>query len=225
MRARIWRKTALAGSCLIGLWLGNSAAPRAQQGDDPASLAQQIDQLRNAGKFADALPLAERLVALVKSRHAESSLEYAEALHQLAATYFFQSRHTEAEPIFLQVLAIRERALGRGHDSVLTVLDTLAALYQFTRRPQLAEPLHKQGGNVEAERTLQNALSLHENVVHSGQATLDAQYAHLFALVQLSGLYQRSDRYKDAVPLTERAVAMTEKKPHVPDWRAEIFRQ
>jgi CHAT domain-containing protein len=260
--------------------LGNSA--EAQQADDPASLIQQIDQLRTAGKLADALALAERLVALTKSRNAESSLEYAEALHQLAATYFLQSRHTEAEPIFLQVLAIRERALGPGHESVLTVLDALAALYQVTRRPQLAEPLLKRvlaerergvgpehpslantlrglaeiqsaaqrygeaethirralalyekssgspvdmvqalgtlaqielklGRNVEAERTLQNALSLHENVVHSGQATLDAQYAHLFALVQLSGLYQRSDRYKDAVPLTERAVAMTEK--------------
>ena len=282
MRVRIWRNAAVAGLCVIAMWLGSSAGPRAQQSDDPADLARQIAQLQNAGKFADALPLAERLVALVKSRHAESSLEYAEALHQLATTYFFQSRHTEAEPIYLQVLAIRERALGIGHESVLTVLDTLATLYNFTRRPQLAEPLLKrvlaereravgpehpalanalrslaevqsaaqrygeaethirralalyekssgspveivqalgtlaqielkQGRSVEAERTLQNALSLHDNVTHSDRATLEAQYAHLFALVQLSGLYQRSDRYKDAVPLTERAVAMTEK--------------
>src|SRR5262245_24138630 len=58
VRVRIWRNAALAGLCLVALWLGNSAEPKAQQADDPASLAQQIDQLRTARRFADALPLA-----------------------------------------------------------------------------------------------------------------------------------------------------------------------
>jgi CHAT domain-containing protein/tetratricopeptide (TPR) repeat protein len=276
------RNLGLAGACLaVALCLAPVPRIAAQPADDPARLAEQIGELQNAGRYADALPLAERLVAMVKARHPEASLEYADALELLAETYFFQSRYAEAEPLYAQVIAIREKALGPGDESVLTLLDTLATLHRFNRRPQLAEPLLKrvlserertagpdhpsvakalkglaeaqsaaqhyddaerhirraiaitrkagtspsetaqllstlaqielsQGRLQDAERSLKEALSLHDEAARAGPQTPDARLIHMFALMQLSGLFQQSDRYKEAGVLAERVLSVTE---------------
>jgi len=47
-------------------------------------LSEQIDQLSNADKHAEALPLAEDRVALAKMRYGEDHSEYAAALKQQA---------------------------------------------------------------------------------------------------------------------------------------------
>ena len=103
----------------------------------------EISELQLAGKYAEALPLAERYVAESKARFGEASLEHAAALDRLAQTYFAQSSFDTAEPIYLRVLAIREKVLGPRHEDVLSTLGMLSNVYRSTRRPHLAEPLLK----------------------------------------------------------------------------------
>lgn len=140
-RLQSWRGMLSAGVCLMLSLLAWSAGLEAQPADEFGALDAKISELRNAGKYADALPLAERFAAESKARFGEASAEHATALNSLAATYFAQSRFDEAEPIYQRVLAIREKVLGPRHDDVLSTLDMLANVYRSTRRPHLAEPL------------------------------------------------------------------------------------
>ena len=111
-------KPHLAGLIAFSAWLLGTGILHAQP-TDPATIARRITELHTSGKYAEALPLAERLVALAKSRYGESSTDYANALEQLAATHFYQQNYAQAEPIYQQVIAIRERSLGPSHESVL----------------------------------------------------------------------------------------------------------
>ena len=282
MRLRFGRKAALAGFTLFLACLFGAGLLHAQPTEHPETLNRRIGELNAAGKFADALPLAERLTALAKARYGEASPDYANALEQLGATYFYQQNYAQAGPIYQQVIAIRERSLGPSHESVLTVLDTLASLHRLNRRADLSEPLLKRvlaaredklgrdhpalaeplrglaeaavalqswaeaeghvrralalsekggrkptdraqllgtlaqielglGRSDAAERSLKQALGLHEEAAKTGGATPTAQMAHMFALLQLGGLYQQSDRPQEASVVTERVLAMMEK--------------
>jgi CHAT domain-containing protein len=275
------RKAILAGFVAL-LACHLATASLSAQPADPAAIARRIGELHASGKYADALPLAERLVALAKSRYGEASPDYANALEQLAANHFFRQDYARAEPIYQQVLVIRERALGPAHESVLAVLDTLASVHRFNRRPELAVPLLErvltarenklgrdhpaladalrnlaemqvalqnwseaegtirralalsekaarkpteraqlldtlaqietgQGRRDAAEQSLKQALDLHEAAARGGGVQPAAQFAHMFTLLQLSGLYQQTDRQQEAATLAERVLAMMEK--------------
>ena len=50
----------------------------------PASCAE-FNQLYEAGKYAEAIPIAERFVQLIEARHGTEGTEYALALNNLGA--------------------------------------------------------------------------------------------------------------------------------------------
>jgi len=59
---------------ILGLgfsFLVNAQAPA--EDDSPAELNRRIDELYNEGKFKEAIPLAEKLVALIKQARGEDS--------------------------------------------------------------------------------------------------------------------------------------------------------
>ena len=137
-------RMSIACGVLVTIVLAATAlfsASAQQRVEDPAALSNRISELQNSGKYAEAMPLAEQLAALSKSRSGEVSIEHAAALHTLAGLYFFQSRYAEAEPLYKRAIAIRERLLGPTHPDVLSTLDTLASIYRFSHRPQEAEQL------------------------------------------------------------------------------------
>ncbi len=140
-RLRTWRGMSFAGACLTLALLAWSVGLEAQPADNLDALDAKISELQLAGKYADALRLAERYVAESKVRFGEASLEHAAALDSLAQTYFAQSSFDAAEPIYQRVLAIREKVLGPRHEDVLSTLGMLTNVYRSTRRPHLAEPL------------------------------------------------------------------------------------
>ena len=67
-----------------------------------------------------------------------------------------------------------------------------------------------QGRGTDAERTLQRALTLHEQAAKSGQTALEARIAHMYTLLQLAGLYQLSNRFNEAAAVAERLLAIAE---------------
>ena len=142
MRVQSWRSM-FTGVCLIAGCVAWPADLNARRDRDLAGLDRQITELHDAGKYAEELPLVQRLVALNKARYGTVSPQHANALERLARNYVSQSRQFDAEPIYLQVIAIRTELLGSHHEDVLSTTVTLASLYRFTGRPQLGEPLLK----------------------------------------------------------------------------------
>lgn len=65
-------------------------------------------------------------------------MDVAYALNNHASAYEFAGRLDEAEPLYLESLAIREALLAPDHPSVLVVKNNLGLLYTKTDRPELA---------------------------------------------------------------------------------------
>ena len=64
-------------------------------------------------------------------------------LNNQAETYKEEGRYADAEPLYMRVLAINEKALGPDHPSVGLALTDLADLYSAQGRHADAEPLYK----------------------------------------------------------------------------------
>jgi tetratricopeptide (TPR) repeat protein len=104
-------------------------------------------------------------------------------LNNLAFLYASQGRYTEAEPLYMRSLAIKEMQLGADHPDVATNLNNLARLYESQGRYGEAEPLYLRAlalvANVLGEDhpntkvIWQNFLSLIDEVIQNNQiATL-----------------------------------------------------
>ena len=75
--------------------------------------------------------------------------------------YDSQAKYQEAEPLFLQALAITEQALGENHPDVATSLSSLAKSYYSQGRYEEAEPLYLQALAIAEEALGEN----HPNTV------------------------------------------------------------
>src|SRR2546421_9344963 len=58
---------------------------------------EEIEHLSQAGKFVQAIPAAERAVALTERAHGSKNVEVGRALNTLADLYLNLGRYTEAE--------------------------------------------------------------------------------------------------------------------------------
>ncbi len=161
--------------------------------DSPEVLYQTAAKLSKDGKYAEALPFAERYLAEMKSRYGENHAKYATALDNLASRYREQNRRTDAEPLLKQALAIRERVLGSGHTLTLITLVQLGQLYTGLRQEKQAELFLKQAlDGFEQELGANASLTL---------TSVDS----------LALLYYRQGRYAEAGPLYLRTLEAYER--------------
>jgi tetratricopeptide (TPR) repeat protein len=111
-------------------------------------------------------------------------------LNRTGYYYESQGRYEEAEPLYLDALAMRKRLLGEAHPAVANSLNNLAALYASQGRYEEAEPLYL------------DALAM-------GQRLLgEAHPAVAKSLNNLALLYYSQGRYEEAEPLYRDALAM-----------------
>ncbi|MGO8781517.1 MAG: tetratricopeptide repeat protein [Rhodomicrobium sp.] len=92
------------------------AAPRATQAqgaDDLAALNQRVSELYNAGKYSEAITLAEKSLEITRRQKGEYHLDTAARAGWLGGLYKEQGRYVEAEPLYKRELEIRERVLGK----------------------------------------------------------------------------------------------------------------
>ena len=109
------------------------------------ALNRKVEELRAAGKGAEAIPVAARALALTERRHGANDAATAAALTTLADLLIAQNRLKDAEPLLKRALAIREKAKSGGGD-VAQALDNLAALYVKEGRETDAKPLRERSG-------------------------------------------------------------------------------
>ena len=112
--ARCWAAMLIAGMVCGVL----ASTARAQEHDDLARLVAEVSWLHGQGKYAEAISMAERAVALAGERHGEEHTEFASVTNWLARVYHAEGRYAEAEPSYKRSLAIREKALGPEHADV-----------------------------------------------------------------------------------------------------------
>ena len=180
-------------------------------------------------------PFFASSIALPQFSEQKGALAEAKRLSQEAISLYRQGKFSEAEPLFRQALAVREKALGPGHPRVALSLNNLAVLYKaqgryaeaerLTQRSlaiwektlgvnhpkvatslnNLAELYRVQGRYAEAEHLYRRSLVIRESV-------LGPEHPHVaLSLNNLAVLYKAQGRYAEAERLTQRSLEIREK--------------
>ncbi|MET3912221.1 CHAT domain-containing protein/Tfp pilus assembly protein PilF [Bradyrhizobium sp. S3.3.6] len=167
------------------------AAPGLAQKGNLATESARINDLTKAGRYSEALPLAQAMVASLEK--SDNGRELAAALNNLGQVYAGQGRDDLAEPLYKRSIALMEQSLGLDNALVAAELTNLAALYQRQSRLAEAEPLFKR------------ALAVRETSLSREHPDVGQ------ALNNLATLYVRQQRQAEAEPLLQRALAIYQK--------------
>jgi CHAT domain-containing protein/tetratricopeptide (TPR) repeat protein len=226
-------RSALAGFVLICVVCAGGAASSQSSGELDA-LNRKVTELDGAGRYAEAIPLAEKSLQLTRAQLGDEHIESASRQGWLAHLYSAQGRFAEAGPLYMRSLAITEKAEGADGPTVATILNNLAGVYEYEGRYSQAEPLARralgiaekrepdsttvatylnnlgrlitaQGRYEEAEPLIQRSLILREKLVGPDHAYVGS------SLLALADLYERQDRLAEAEQLYRRAVVVFEK--------------
>ncbi|MHC2276582.1 CHAT domain-containing protein/Tfp pilus assembly protein PilF [Bradyrhizobium diazoefficiens] len=226
------RRLALAAGLALAITT-SLATPGLAQKADLAAQGARINALNQAGKYAEALPLAQAMVASLEKGN--DGRELSAALNNLGQVYAGQGRDDLAEPIFKRAIALMEKSLGLDTALIAPELNNLAALYQRQGRFTEAEPLFQRAlaiyqkaagpehpavatvlnniGQVDrdlnrdadAEAPIKRSLAIREKVLGPDHPDVAR------SLNNLAGLYDHQQRYADAEPLYRRALAIRER--------------
>ena len=130
-------------SLLLFIGALTAASGSDQPSEDVATLSRQVVELYQAGKYAEATKIAERVLAIRQKALGPDHADVGESLNNLALLYANQGRFAEAEPLHERALAIREKALGPDHSDVAQSVNNMALLFANQGRFAEAEPLYK----------------------------------------------------------------------------------
>jgi CHAT domain-containing protein len=196
MKGRDWRrlyKWRIAAVFLLALLVLSTVG--AQEGDlaEAQRLNGQVFQYYATGRYQQAIPLAQRALAIREKALGPEHPDTAAALNNLAALYRATGAYAKAEPLYQRALTITEKAPGPEHLDTAGSLNNLALLYHATGAYAKAEPLY------------QRALAIYEKAL--GPEHPDTAVA----LNNLAALYRDTGAYAKAEPLFERALAINEK--------------
>ncbi len=179
---------------LLGLTLAASAAlatPALAQ--NVSAQTTKIIELERAGRFSEALALAQKTLADAEKARGPAHRDVAAALNNLGHVHASLGQDGEAEPLYKRSLAIFEKVGGLDSADVSPTLNNLAALYQRQDRLADAEPLFRR------------ALAISERSHGPGHPDTGR------SLNNLATLHEKLGRHGDSEPLFRRALAIYEK--------------
>jgi CHAT domain-containing protein/Tfp pilus assembly protein PilF len=211
-RRRWWASAAAAllGAALLG------GAPQALQAQPRAAspktaaakdleeaerLGAEGEKLRNEGKLAAALPLAERSLSLREKVLGPKHLTVAQSLNDLGLVYYEMDDHARALALHQRALDIREKALGPEHPDVAQSLNNLA--HAYGRMSDYAR-----------------ALSLNQRALDIREKALGKDHLYVsHSLQDLGIIYYYKGEYARYKALLQRALDIKEKAlgPEDPD--------
>jgi len=186
----------VAVTFLVGC--GSSFAVKAQtaaEGDSPAELNPRIVELFRAGKYKEAIPLAEKVVVLMKRAKGDEDPDTAASLETLGSLYYETGDYARAEPLLKEALEIRQKILGREHPDTVTSLNNLALLYKAMGNYTKAEPLYKQ------------ALEIRQKGLGPNHPLTALSLNNLAALYFAMGDYTRAEpMFKEALEIRQKVL-------------------
>jgi tetratricopeptide (TPR) repeat protein len=158
---------------------GPPPALKPEQVPDRDRLIRQADELRRAGKLAEAVPVAERVLELERRTGGEMTAGVADALTRLAELHELRGDWRGATARRKEALAVRERVDGKDHWRTADARLALASAEKVSglnqakqakvasalRQEQAAARLFAQGQYEQAERVTREALAIYQAVV------------------------------------------------------------
>ncbi|HKB04925.1 MAG TPA: CHAT domain-containing tetratricopeptide repeat protein [Gemmataceae bacterium] len=170
-------------------------AQAASAPDSPAIgdiLDRYVSMLFRTGRYADAVPVAERLLRIRSARGADA-IQTAGARNQLGLAYKLSGRVRDAIPLYEQTLAAFQKHKDLANTPVTaTVMHNLAAAYATAGRVG------------DAERLYQGGLDLAARVPNGDKFLAQGQH-------NLGTFYADEGRYAEAAALLRKALAAKEK--------------
>jgi len=197
-------------------------------------LYTESKRLIDAGKYSDAMPLAERAVELIKKVRGEKHPDLVYPLLNVGVVNYWKGDYFRSVDVCEQALTIAETTLGPEHPWVARMLYNLAVFYSGKGDDERAERLHersltiqekvlgpthqyvgqtltqlgfifrRRGDFARAEPLFLRGLSIAGEV--SGENSEDVALASNF----LGGLYREKGDYLKAEPYYRRALAIYE---------------
>ena len=201
-----------------------------------STLSNLAGLFRDKGRYAEAVGMYHRSVAIYQVTDGRKSPEASGVLNNLALTYTLQGRYSAAEVLYQEALANFAESLPAQHADVASTLSNLGLLHL------------KQGRYTKAETLYRQALTMRENLLgpdhpQVGDSLNDVASAlfgrsplgrggssvptiacysgkepsgHITLLSQLPSITSRSftpktGRYAEAEPLYRRSLAIVEK--------------
>jgi tetratricopeptide (TPR) repeat protein len=149
--------------------------------------------LRLQGKHTEALPLAQRLVAIRMKQYGPGEASTGIALHNNAEILIAMGRYAEAEKLQAGALAAFEKKLGPVHQNTASAMHNMGAI------------LLKQGKYKEAEKYLRRALAAKEKALSPGNLSI----AH--TLESLATSLEGQGRQPEAETFKQRAEGMRQR--------------
>jgi len=173
-----------------------SAETQSQELLEAKRLNQEVEMLSREGKYAEAIPRAERLISILEGQLGPNDIAVARLLNNLAGYYRLMGSYQVAELRYKRSLAIAEARLGPNDRIVRLCLGNLAGLY------------HLMGDYVRAEQFYKRTLTVAERS-SAGEPTADVASA----LNNLAAFYgERGDDAQDE-QLLQRAITVSERLP------------
>ena len=153
-------------------------------------LEQQADHLYEQGKYAEAIPLAQKVLTLRRQWLPPDHRRIRTALNNLGLLQEKQGRYPAAESLFLEAITLDRQATTPDPLQLATHLNNLADLYRT------------QGRYAEAVPLFQEALAIKRDVLPPKHFSL------ALGLNNLALLYKKQGYYSEAAPLYEEAIAI-----------------
>ncbi|BBC22682.1 tetratricopeptide repeat protein [Pseudanabaena sp. ABRG5-3] len=197
-------------------------------------LHQIAGLFRELGNYSAGIPPAEEAVKIAEIK--ASHLTLASYLNRLGLLYGYQGKYSEAEPLYVRSLEIRERQLGADHPDVAQSLNNLAGLYQAQGKYIKAEPLYVRSIKIKERQlgadhpdvaeSLNNLAALYDSQGKYSEAEqlyvrsikirerrLGADHPDVAqSLNNLAGLYYSQGKYSEAEPLYVRSIEIRERQ-------------
>lgn len=125
-----------AGKYVVALTEKRAATTQDRELLAKQALVEQAQELSNEaislyqqGRYKDAVPLAERALAIMETHSGQEHPFLATTLDNLAGIYRAQGDYPRAAVLSRRALEIYEKILGPEHLDVATALDNLAVIY------------------------------------------------------------------------------------------------
>jgi len=120
------QKTAAAGRVTVQLTEVRAATDKDLALFDARQDVEQATALWRAGKYDEALPLAQKATHITKKELGEDSLEYGRALFILANIYSDNGGLDKAAELYKKGIELKEKAVGKDHISMTSILNNYA---------------------------------------------------------------------------------------------------
>ena len=111
---------------VLALWI--PAAASAQSANDIGALGKEVARLHGQGKYVEAIPLAEQLLATKQRVLGKDHPASLRSVANLAELYRTQGRYAEAEALYYRTAVAQEWMLGNQHPDTLTSVNGMGVL-------------------------------------------------------------------------------------------------